>query len=105
MARRGPVRYQMNFEGLGKIMRGRGMQAMLRTEAQRGMQYAEVIAPVDTGDYKSSFRVSTASRGQGRWKDRAVAYLHNDSDHALQVEYTDDYRTLGVVADIIENGV
>lgn len=99
------VRYQMNFRGLGKIMKGPGMEAMLRNKAQEGKQYAEVIAPVETGDYKSRFRVSSASRGAGRWSDRAAGYLHNDSDHAMYVEYTDDYRTLGIVADIIENGL
>ena len=106
MARRvQAARYEMNFEGLGRVMRGQGMQAMLRREAERGKQYAEVIAPEDTGQYKASFRVSSASRGRGRWADRAVAELHNDAAHALLVEYTDDYRTLGIVADIIENGV
>lgn len=98
------VSYRMNFAGLGKVMRSRGMQTMLAGEAQRGKQYAEVIAPVDTGDYASSFRVTASARGAGRWSDRAVAYLYNDSDHALLVEYEDDYRTLGIVADIIENG-
>lgn len=102
---RGPVRYEANVQGLGKVMRSRGMRTMLRQEALRGMQYAKVIAPKETGEYRNSFRVSSANQGEGRWKDRAVAYLHNDSDHALYVEYTDDYRTLGIVADIIENGV
>ncbi|TDD97642.1 hypothetical protein [Actinomadura rubrisoli] len=99
------IRYEMNFAGLGKIMRGKQMEAMLRGEAQKGKQYAELIAPVETGDYKSRFRVSSAPRGAGRWADRAAGYLHNDSDHALHVEYTDDYRTLGVVASIIETGL
>lgn len=99
------VRYQMNFPGLGKIMKGKEMEAMLRNKAQEGKQYAEVIAPVETGDYKSRFRVSSATRGAGRWSDRAAGYLHNDSDHALAVEFQDDYRTLGSVADIIENGL
>lgn len=101
---RSSVRYQMNFAGLGTIMRSQGMAAMLRRHAERGKQHAETIAPVETGDYKSKFRVSSATRGSGRWADRAAAYLHNDSDHALHVEYTDDYRTLGVTADAIENG-
>ncbi|MFG2001686.1 hypothetical protein ACGFNU_21300 [Spirillospora sp. NPDC048911] len=98
------VRYEPNIPGLGRIMRSRGMQAMLSGEAQRGRQYAEVIAPRDTGDYAASFRVTSASRGSGRWSDRAAGYLYNDSDHALAVEFQDDYRTLGIVADIIENG-
>lgn len=99
------VRYEPNFAGLGKVMTSRGMEAMLRGKTQEGRQYAEVIAPAETGDYKSRFRVSSAARGAGRWADRAAGYLYNDSDHALAVEFQDDYRTLGIVADIIENGL
>lgn len=102
---RNTVRYEPNFPGLGKIMTSRGMEAMLRTEAQKGRQYAEVIAPRDTGDYASKFRVTSSSHGAGRWADRAAGYLYNDSGHALAVEFQDDYRTLGIVADIIENGL
>lgn len=99
------IRYEPNFAGLGKVMTSKVMEAMLRGKAQVGRQYAEVIAPVETGDYASSFRVTSAARGSGRWADRAAGYLYNDSDHALAVEFQDDYRTLGIVADIIENGL
>lgn len=99
------VRYEANFAGLGKLMTSKEMEAMLRTRTQVGRQYAEVIAPRDTGDYASNFRVASTTRGAGRWSDRAAGYLYNDSDHALAVEFQDDYRTLGIVADIIENGV
>ena len=99
------IRYEPDFAGLGKIMTSRGMEAMLRRKAQVGGQYAETIAPRDTGDYAASFRVSSAARGAGRWADRAAGYLYNDSDHALAVEFQDDYRTLGIVADIIEHGL
>lgn len=99
------VRYEPDFAGLGKIMTSKRMEAMLKGETQRGKQYAEVIAPRDTGDYAASFRVASSSRGTGRWSDRAAAYLYNDSDHAAVVEFQDDYRTLGIVADIIENGL
>ena len=98
------IRYEPNFAGLGKVMTSKGMEAMLRNRTQVGRQYAEVIAPRDTGDYASKFRVASATRGAGRWSDRAAAYLYNDSDHAVLVEFEDDYRTLGIVADIIENG-
>jgi hypothetical protein len=81
------------------------MEAMLRGKVQEGRQYAEVVAPVETGDYASKFRVSSSARGAGRWSDRAAGYLYNESDHALAVEFQDDYRTLGIVADIIENGL
>lgn len=98
------VRYEPNFRGLGKIMTSQAMAAMLTRHAQRGKQHAEAIAPVETGEYKASFRVSSSNRGAGRWADRAAAYLYNDSSHALAVEFTNGNRTLGITADVIENG-
>lgn len=105
MARRvsGSIRYDPNYRGLGKIMTGRGMEAMLRDKAQGGKPFAEAIAPVDTGDYKSRFRVASASRGAGRFADRAAGYLYNDSDHAAAVEFQNDARVLGRTVDAIEN--
>ena len=97
------IRYRKDVPGLGKIMTGRGMESMLRGHAERGKEIAEHIAPVDTGEYRSAFRVSSATRGTGRWADRANAYLHNDSDHALLVEYVNDERVLGTVAGLIED--
>ena len=98
------VRYEPNIEGLGKIMTGRGVEAMLGARAQAGKQFAEGMAPRRTGDYAASFSVSTSSRGAGRWSDRATAYLYNDSDHAVAVEFQNDERVLGRSVDVIERG-
>lgn len=107
MATNRDIRYSKDIKGTGKLMRGKEMEAVLRREAQKGKQYAEAIAAgfTRTGDYASSFRVTSAKQGAGRWADRAAAYLYNDSDHAFLVEYVDDHRVLGTVVDIIENGL
>lgn len=98
------IRYEPDFAGLGRIMTGREMESMLRQRAQAGKAFAEGAAPVDSGEYKASFGVSSVSRGAGRWADRAAAYLYNDSDHALAVEWQNDARVLGRAVDVIENG-
>ena len=99
------ITYKANIKGTNVLMHAKEMEQHLRLEAQKGKQYAEAIAPRRTGRYASSFRVSSSRSGAGRWADRAAAYLYNDSDHAILVEYEDDYRVLGTVVDIIENGL
>jgi hypothetical protein len=99
------VTYKANIKGTNVLMHSKEMERHLRLEAQKGKQYAEAIAPRQTGEYASSFRVASSRSGAGRWADRAAAYLYNDSDHAVLVEFVDDYRTLGTVVDIIENGL
>ena len=99
------ITYKADIKGTNVLMHSKEMERHLRLEAQRGKQYAEVIAPRSTGEYASSFRVASSRSGAGRWSDRAAGYLYNDSDHAVLVEFYDDYRTLGTVVDIIENGL
>ena len=94
------ISYKPDYKGTGKLMRGKEMEAFMRLKAHEGKQYAEAIAPRESGEYAAAFRVTSTHSG-----DRAAAYLYNDSDHAFLVEYVDDYRTLGVVADILENGL
>lgn len=101
------IRYKPDYEGLGQVMRSQEMAAMLHHKAEEGRQYAEAIADSfrRTGEYASSFSVSSSERGSGRYTDRAEARLTNSSGHALLVEYQDDYRVLGTVVDIIEGGL
>jgi len=69
---------------------GPEMHALVDHFAAAGKLYAQSISPHgETGDYRRSFRVE---RGLNlnvtlRPGKRAVARLHNDSDHALSVEY------------------
>ena len=104
---RSDVRYSKNLKGTNALMHSKDMERHLSLEAQKGRQYAEAIASgfVRTGDYASSFRVTSSSSGAGRWSDRAAAYLYNDSSHAFLVETVDDHRVLGTVVDIIERGL
>lgn len=101
------ITYSKNIKGTGTLLRSKEMERHLRLEAQRGKQYAEAIASgfIRTGQYESSFRVSSSRSGSGKWADRAAAYLYNDSEHAFLVEVVDDHRVLGTVVDIIENGL
>lgn len=99
------VRYDKNIAGLGKIMTSQRMARFLEGEARKGKAFAESIAPIDTGDYKASFRTASSTRGTGKRVDRAVGYLYNDSDHALAVEYQNGNRVLGHTVDAIEHGL
>jgi hypothetical protein len=101
------ITYKADIKGTGDFMRGKEMEAFLRRKGHEGKQFAEAIASdfVRTGEYASSFRVTSSKRGAGKFTDRAAGYLYNDSDHAYLVEYVDDYRVLGAVADILENGL
>jgi hypothetical protein len=101
------VTYKPNIKGTNVLMHSKEMERHLRREAQKGKQYAEAIASgfIRTGEYAASFRVASSKSGAGRWADRAAAYLYNDSNHAVLVEFVDDHRVLGTVVDIIENGL
>ena len=98
------IRYEPDIAGVGRVMRGPEMQAMLAARARRGQAYAQGISPVDTGDYAASFHVEVSARGTGRWADRAEARLVNRSEHATLVEWANGARVLGRTVDHIEKG-
>lgn len=56
--------------------------ADLLRKAERAKVYGEAIAPVDTGEYKASFRVTTGTRGH-----KVYARLSNIAPHARFVEW------------------
>ncbi|MBG6089903.1 hypothetical protein IW256_004016 [Actinomadura viridis] len=47
---------------------------------------AEATAPVESGEYKNSFTVSSGARGGVR-RDRAYGRVNNTAGHAVFVEY------------------
>jgi len=98
------VRCEPDIAGLGRVMRGPEMQAMLAAHARRGQAYAQGVSPVDSGDYVSAFHVEASARGTGRWSDRAEARLVNTSQHASLVEWANGARVLGRTVDHIERG-
>lgn len=69
----------------------------LGESAEVGMAYAESIAPVDTGAYRSSFRVE---RGKGGVR------IVNDDEGAAAIEFGSDdtpaFHVLSQAADHIE---
>lgn len=96
------VRYKPDIEGTGRLMKSPEMQLVLRSAAEKGKAFAMSIAPVETGEYESRFRVETSAHGgTGAGGDRAVAYLINDSPHAAYVEWQDSHHTLAKAADFI----
>lgn len=95
------VTYKPDHGGTNRLMNSAGVQRMLKSAAAKGMEYAIGIAPVDTGEYKESFRV-TAAAHSGVRKDRAQAFLVNTSPHAGHVEWQDGAHVLARAADFIE---
>lgn len=100
--------YKGSYKGEGQIMRSPEMQELVRQVALGAMAYAVSIAPVRTtqlkrkpppGEYKDSFEVQVSAHGGPPGKPRAEAVLVNTSDHAVNVEWQDNYlvltRTLG----------
>ena len=101
-----PIRYKPSYAGLGALMNGPEMQEMLRRVAEKGMAYAQSIAPVydgpprqgvTPGEYKAGFSVQVRSHG-GVHGDRAEAKIVNSSPIAPFVEWQDNYHVLNRTA-------
>ncbi len=76
------VRYSPNYAGIRAMAASPAMVEAMRRKAEQMKTYAEAIAPVDTGEYKASFRVTA-----GVVAGTAQARLANVCDHAIYVEY------------------
>lgn len=87
-----PARFKMSKKGVGELLRSRMIQADMLVRAERIEAAAQGIAPVGgpsdphSGTYKSSFYVTTTTRG-GRRRDRATATVGNRAYYARWVEY------------------
>lgn len=92
------VRYVKNKKGIGQLMNAPEMVAVMRQVAESGIAYAESISPERTGEYKGSFEVTAHDHG-GLHSDRAEAQLINTSDHAVNVEWQDNYHVLSRTAE------
>lgn len=86
MARSSGTRFRASYSGIGKMIRSPQMRAEMRRRAEKVKVVAEATAPVDSGEYKSSFRVTSGARG-GIRKDRAYGRVTNTAPHAFYVEY------------------
>ncbi|OLT13005.1 hypothetical protein BJF79_03640 [Actinomadura sp. CNU-125] len=86
MARSRGTRFRASYKGIGQMIRSPEMQAEMRRRAEKVAATAEATAPVDSGDYKGSFQVTSGPRGGVR-KNRAYGRVTNTSNHAVYVEY------------------
>lgn len=80
------TRVKAKYSGIGRMIRSPWMQAEMRRRAEKVKALAEATAPVETGQYKGSFAVSSGARGGFR-KDRAYGRVTNDAPHAFLVEF------------------
>ena len=94
------ARFRSNYKGIGAMLRSRQMQEEMRKRAEDVQDKAQAMAPRDTGDYATSFRVETGVR-EGK-KPRAQAKVINDDPAAPYVEWgtsrTPRFRVLGRAA-------
>lgn len=96
------IRYKPNHRGVAALLVSPEMMSLATRGAEEGMQYAISISPHATGEYAGSFRVESGKVVKAGGNQRACAELHNDSDHALEVEFTNGDRVLGRTVDFIE---
>jgi hypothetical protein len=73
------------------VINSEPMRAELEDRAMRAGQFAEAIAPEETGEYKASFAVTSGLSG-GVDRKRAWATLENYSDHAIEVEFGNSHQ-------------
>lgn len=96
------LKYVGSYSGMGALMRGEEMQAVMREVAGKGQEFAESISPEHTGEYRSSFEVTvTGEGGVIPPGGRAEAQLMNTSDHAVNVEWQDGFHVLGKTLDYL----
>lgn len=97
--------YRPDHKGIAKLLVSPEMHELVTRGAEEGRRYAVSISPdaPPAGEgYIVSFRVESGLVEKVAGSRRAVARLHNDSDHAVLVEYRNDARVLGRTVDHIE---
>jgi hypothetical protein len=67
------------------MLRSPEMAAEMRRRAEKVAVRARALAPVDSGQYKNSFVVSSGRRG-GMKRDRAFGRVTNTAPYAMHVE-------------------
>lgn len=87
--------FKANYQGIGRLLQSAEVEAVLLLIVAEAMAKAIVIAPVETGRYKTAFEI-----GSDHVKpDRVRAWLRNNMWYALSVEFgagpVPRHRTLG----------
>lgn len=92
--------YEHNYDAFGQeCLRAPFMRSAMRARAAAVMATAQSIAPVDTGEYVSSFEVSDGITAYGGKGTRAYGRVTNTAPYALALEFghgkAPRYRVLG----------
>lgn len=77
--------YKASYKGIGRMLRSEFLKQDMVRRAERVKRAAEATAPVESGEYKASFSVSSGEQSTGGR--RVYARVENDSDHAAMVEF------------------
>lgn len=83
--------YRHNNSAWQRFAVSADMQEIVARAAGSAMDYAVSISPTKTGDYKSSFRLSTGRVRINGWQ-HAQGVVSNDSRHAVAVEFGSSRR-------------
>lgn len=78
------VQFRNHYDGMRQVLTSPAMQAEMRRRAEAAASVMRGAAPVDSGEYRNSFDVSSGIREDGK---RAVGRVVNTSDHAVFVEF------------------
>lgn len=82
----GKVTYVPDHEGLQAYLMGSDVRNMLMARARGAAQYAQRIAPVETGEYAASIHAEDGGIG-GKKHDRAMVRIVATADHSAAVEW------------------
>lgn len=95
-----PSRYEHYYGNFGReVLRAGFMTSAMRARATAVMAQAQATAPIDEGEYVSSFELSDGITAYGGKGTRVYARVTNTAPHAPAVEFgygnVPRYRTLG----------
>lgn len=76
--------YKPNRVQFGRLMKSDGVSRFVRHEAEKLAEHLRSTAPRVTGEYASNFKVSSGV--DIRKRDRAAAFVINDSPYATVLE-------------------
>lgn len=97
--------YERDPQGMRDLVMSKDVGDATLAAASAGMAYAESIAPVDSGDYKGSFRVARVVVDvPGRYGGpRAGAVVENTAPHAHLVEHRNGDFVMARTRDFIQS--
>ncbi|AXB41297.1 MULTISPECIES: hypothetical protein [Amycolatopsis] len=102
------VEFVPDHKGLAALLRGPEVHDLIMDRARGGAEFAQRIAPRQTGEYAAGIRAEDGGLG-GRRHDRPVGLIVATAPHSAAVEWGNDHQThphhvLGRTLDIVEAG-